>query len=43
MHDLRVQVNATNFEGAKAIEITSLNMILATNKDELVWIEGKTY
>jgi hypothetical protein len=43
MHDIQVQVNKTNFEGSKSIEIASLGMILATNQDELVWIEGKTY
>lgn len=43
MHDLRVLINDTNLEGSKAIEITSHNLVVATNNDSLILLENKTY
>ena len=43
MNDFRVQSISNNFEGSKAIEIESLNLILVTFEDELLWIQNKTY
>lgn len=43
MHNLRVQVNDINFEGSKAIEIASMNIIVATNVDKLMLFETATY
>lgn len=43
MHNLRVQVNDTNFEGSKAIEIASMDIIVASNIDHLLMFENKTF
>jgi hypothetical protein len=38
MNDLRVQSISKNFEGCKAIEIESCNLILISHEDELLWV-----
>ena len=43
MHNLRVQVNNINFEGSKAIEIPSMEIIVATNVDHLLMFENKSF
>ena len=43
MHNLRVCVSSINFEGSKAIEMDSLDMIIATNIDKLLLFENTTY
>jgi hypothetical protein len=43
MHNLRVQVNNINFEGSKAIELVSMELIVATNIDCLLIFENKSF
>jgi hypothetical protein len=43
MHNLRVCVSNINLEGSQAIEIDSLDMIIATCIDKLILFENGTY
>jgi hypothetical protein len=43
MHNLKVCVNATNFEGCKGIELVSHNTILVTNLDQVLIFDSETF
>lgn len=43
LHDLRVCINASNFEGAKAVEIVSSGLFLISKVDEIIVYDNETY
>jgi hypothetical protein len=43
MHNLRVCVNADNYEGAKSLEIASSNMVLVSQIDKVITYDNETY
>lgn len=43
LHDLRVCINASNFEGAKAVEIISSGLFLVSNIFEITIYDNETY
>lgn len=43
MHNLRVCVSDTNFEGSKALELSSSNLILVSNINEILMFDNDTY
>ena len=43
MHNLKVCVNATNFEGCKGIELVSQNIFLVTNLDQVLIFDSETF
>jgi hypothetical protein len=42
-HDLRVCINAHNFDGAKAVEIVSSGLFLISKIDEIIMYDNETY
>lgn len=43
MHNLRVCVNSDNFAGSLAVEFITMNMIVVTNVDRLLFFEDISY
>jgi hypothetical protein len=43
LHDLRVCINASNFDGAKAVEIVSSGLFLISKIDEIIMYDNETY
>lgn len=43
MHNLRVCVNADNFEGQRAIEISSSNVYLVTKVDKILMFDSSSF
>jgi hypothetical protein len=43
MHNLKVCVNDTNFEGSKALELPNSNTILVTNIDKVLIFEMESF
>lgn len=43
MHNLKVCVNSENFEGAKAMEIVTMNTFLVTQIDKVLMFDSETY
>jgi len=43
LHDLRVCINASNFEGAKALEIISSGLFLISRVDEIIVYDNDIY
>jgi hypothetical protein len=43
LHDLRVCINAADFEGAKALEIISSGLFLITQVDEIIIYDNDNY
>lgn len=43
LHDLRVCINASNFEGAKSLEIVSSGMFLISKVDEIIIYDNNIY
>ena len=43
LHDLRVCINASNFEGSKAVEIVSSGLILISKVDKIMIFDHEIY
>lgn len=43
MHNLKVCVNAENFEGSRAVEIASSDMFLVTKVDQILMFDSTSF